>query len=129
MDINLNQDELTKLSALGIKALILFGSQSQGLANEKSDYDFFIIGPKTNETYDFIYDMLSPKIKKLTNIDIVFEVDAPMELKYHVIKYGKIIYEKDENVFLDFKEKIMTIYQDFAPHRKMFQQATFERIT
>lgn len=128
MSIKLNKSEVLNISKLGVEALVLFGSQAQGLANKKSDYDFFVLGKKSNEAYDLLYDILSSKIKKLTNIDIVFNKDAPMELKNHLVKYGKVIYQKNEHVFLDFKEHTMTLYQDFAPYRKMFQNATFARI-
>lgn len=126
--MNLDKNDVQVLSNLSIDALILFGSQAQGLQNEKSDYDFFVIGKKDNNTYDTILDLLSKKINKLVDIDIVFDTDSTMELKNHVIQYGKILYQKNESVFPNFKEQVMTIYQDFAPYRQLFQQATLARI-
>lgn len=126
--MNLDENDLKLLSGLNIDALILFGSQAQGLQNEQSDYDFFVIGKKDNNIYDVLLNILSKKINKLVDIDIVFDSDATMELKNHVIQYGKVLYQKSESVFPNFKEQVMTIYQDFAPYRQLFQQATLGRI-
>ena len=126
--MKLNEEEIGLLENLGIEALILFGSQAQGLANSNSDFDFFVIGIKNNQVYDALFDLLSKKINKLVDIDIVFDQDAPMELKNHVINYGQILYQKRDNVFPNFKQQAMTIYQDFAPYRELFQKATLSRI-
>ena len=126
--ISLSKQDKSDLKNLGIKALVLFGSQAQGVANEESDYDFFIIGPKSEKTYDFLYDILSEKINRLVDIDIVFEADTPMELKMHVCKYGKVLYENGNYVFADFKQKTMLDYSDFAPLRSVFSNATISRI-
>lgn len=126
--MELNVDEKRKLSELGVKALILFGSQSQGLTNSNSDYDFYVVGQKSDEVYEYLYELLSKKINRLVNIDIVFDEDSTMELKNHLITYGKVIYQQNENVFPNLKEQIMNNYQDFAPYRQMFQNATLARI-
>lgn len=124
-----NIEEINLLQELNVEAVILFGSQAQGVANENSDYDFLVIGKKENETYNKLYDLLSAKINKLIDIDIVFEDNAPLELKNHVVKYGKVLYEKNSSVFADFKEKTITEYSDFAPLRRIFQSATLARIS
>lgn len=125
---SISNREKSILKSLNIRVLILFGSQAQGIANNKSDYDFFVIGPKSEKTYDILYDILSEQIKKLVDIDIVFEADAPMELKNHVSKYGKVLYENDKNIFANFREKTMIEYSDFAPLRSIFSNATLARI-
>lgn len=124
----LDDQEKINLEEMGIEALVLFGSQAQGLANEASDYDLFVIGNKSIEIYDYIYDLVSQKINKLVDIDIVFNEDATMELKNHVITYGRVLYQKSESIFPNFKQQVMINYQDFAPYRHMFQKATLARI-
>lgn len=124
----LSIEEKVKLLGMGIKALILFGSQAQNISNKNSDYDIFVIGKKSNEVYDFIYDLVSQKINKLINIDIVFDIDATMELKNHVITFGKVLFQEDESTFPNLKQQVMINYQDFAPYRQMFQNATLARI-
>ena len=126
MDIS-EKDELV-FKSLGIRALILFGSHAQGVANEVSDYDFFVIGKKAENSYDAIYNILSSKINKLTDIDIVFEGDASGELKSHVAKHGTVLYQESGSVFADFKQRVMLEYSDFASLRAIFSDATMARI-
>jgi len=122
-----NFDKLL-LKNLGVEALILFGSQTQGIASETSDYDFYIIGTKGAKVYNALYDLLSKKIGRLVDIDIVFDEEAPMELKNHVAKYGEVLYQKNLSIFADFRQDVMINYADFAPYRKMFSDATLARI-
>lgn len=116
------------MQTLDIQAVVLFGSQALGTARQMSDYDVFVIGPNTKQTYDALYDMLSNQIKTLTNIDIVFDADAPLELKHHVATSGQVLYQKNPSVFADFREKVMREYADFAPHRAIFSNATLSRV-
>lgn len=124
----LTATEIDKIAKLGIDTLVLFGSQAQNNANINSDYDFFVIGKKSNEIYDSLFEILSNRINKITDIDIVFDEESPMELKNHVIKYGEVLYQKSDNIFANFKAQTMTIYQDFAPYRQEFQNAILNRI-
>lgn len=120
--------EKLKLSSLGVNALILFGSQAQGLANSMSDYDLFVIGPKDQKVYDSVYELVSEKINKPVDIDIVFEETSPMELQNHVAKYGKVLYQKNESIFANFKQRVMLSYSDFSVHRAIYSNATLARI-
>lgn len=126
--INLTNRDKQILKNLGVDALILFGSHAQGIATNTSDYDFLVLGGKKPGSYDRLYDLLSEKIHLLTDIDIVFEADAPLELKNHVVKYGQVLYQKTPSTFADLKQKVMLEYADFAPHRAVFNQATLARI-
>jgi len=134
---NFSDSEKRLFDELAIQALILFGSQAQGLANEKSDFDIgVILGDKKllyNEEarrviYNFIYDILADHIKELKNIDIVFLDMAPEELKSHVLKYGKVLYESKPGIFADFKAEIIQQYADFAPLREIFHKGILSQI-
>lgn len=128
IDIPFTSSEKDRLHSLAVKALLLFGSRAQKVATEKSDYDILVLGPKNKKTYDTLYEILSQKINKLVNIDIVFLEDATMELQSHTAKYGVILYHDSPTTFADFREKVMQKYADFAPLRHIFQQATLKRI-
>ena len=91
------------------------------------EFDLHYTGEKS--VYDKLYDLLSKKINKLVNIDIVFLESAPMELQTHVAKYGRVLYQTSLHVFPDYRERVMRKYTDFAPLRKIFQKATLERIS
>lgn len=108
--------------------LVLFGSVAQGLTQANSDVDVLAFGPDNKSAYDAVYDLISERINRLADIDIVFASRAPMELLNHAGKYGQVIYAKRPTDFADFRQRVMLMYSDFAPYRKMFQQATLERI-
>ncbi len=122
-------EEQREFLQLGIKAVILFGSRAQGISRPTSDYDIFIIGRRSPEAYDFLYNLLSGKIQQLVNIDIVFQSTAPMELQNHVAQYGQPLFQENPMIFADFKSYVMETYADFEPLRRVFQQATLERIS
>lgn len=116
------------LAQVGVKMLVFFGSEAQGITRANSDVDVLVFGPDNKQVYDAIYDLMSEKIDRLTDIDIVFAGRAPMELLNHASKYGQVIYAQEQEDFADFRQWVMLVYSDFAPYRKMFQQATLERI-
>src|SRR3989344_1290263 len=135
MALEFNTDEKSSLKALPVAALLLFGSHAQNVASEWSDYDIAVL-VKSNlskqqrkQIYDKVYDLVSKKINRLVDIDIVFLPEAPMELQNHVAKYGKVLYEQNAQVFPRFRESVMRNYADFAPLRQIFQNATLARIT
>lgn len=131
--IQLNQEDKKLLEGLNIKALVLFGSQAQNNASAGSDYDIGILidhvsQPVRKKIYDTIYDLISEKINRLVDIDIVFMYDMPLELQFHAVKYGQVLYEENLQVFVNYRESVMIKYADFAPLRQMFQAATMARI-
>jgi len=117
-----------KLARLGVKLLVLFGSQAQKTAKPTSDIDVLVFGPDNKNVYDQIYDLLEEKIKRLVDIDIVFSSQAPLELLNHASQYGRVIYSQKPEDFADFRQKVMLDYSDFVPYRQIFQQATLQRI-
>lgn len=122
-------DEISRLNHLGITAVILFGSQAQNITRHDSDFDIAVIGPYSKPAYDTVYDMMSQKINRLVDIDIVFLANAPLELQKHVANYGRVLYQKNLNVFANFRQKVMTDYADFAPLRTIYSTATLARIS
>lgn len=126
-----------KLEKLGVSVVYLFGSQAEGTAKNFSDFDFGILLKDSKILFDFkerkkiydnLYDIFSAQIKHLVNIDIVFLQDVYLQLQYHTISRGKIIYEEDPKISADYKEKVIEEYADFAPIRKEFHKAILERI-
>lgn len=120
--------EQRRLAQAGVRMLVVFGSEAQGVARPDSDVDVLVFGPDNKLVYDLVYELMSEKINRLTDIDIVFVSKAPMELLNHASKYGQVIYASRTEDFADFRERVMLMYSDFAPYRQMFQRATLERI-
>ena len=131
----LTAEEKKILERLPIEALILFGSQAQGTAGKLSDYDFAVLPSKhlfpeeRKHLYDALYDLLSAKIRQLVNIDIVFLPDASMELQSGAARFGIPLYERSPHTFERFRERVMDIYADFAPLRRIFHNAILARIS
>jgi predicted nucleotidyltransferase len=100
-----------------IKLVYLFGSQVSGKKGPLSDYDFALYLDEKEEKKMFeikinLITQLSD-ILKTDKIDVVIlnTVESP-ELKYNIIKEGKLIYQKEPfKVFLE--PKILNEYFDF----------------
>lgn len=114
-----------QLKRLGVATLYLFGSRAQGLAGPLSDYDFGILMKKTKydyeKIYNSLYDILSPLCpRKFPNdiIDIVFLDRVSLELQINVIRYGRLLFNDDENATADYEAKTMLEAADFAPLRR-----------
>jgi predicted nucleotidyltransferase len=137
VDIKLNEEALKALDDSPVTAMVIFGSHALGLSHEGSDYDIGILVKDSNlledasqrkELYDKLYDILDDSIGKLVDIDIVFLDRAPGELQAHVMKHGKVLYEKNASAFANFRERTMLEYADFEPYREMFQNVILEKI-
>ena len=129
--ITLSEENRNALRNLGAEALYLFGSRAQGAEGPLSDYDFAALMTKGGEkrggkTYDAIYDILSPLCPRTLDndiIDIVFLRDAPLELKMHIVRYGKILLDENPRARAKFEEETTLLYCDFRPILDMFDKA------
>ena len=100
-----------------IKLVYLFGSQVNGTAGPLSDYDFaFYIDEKDKKKlFDLKLDLIGKlsQIFKSDKIDVVIlnMVESP-ELKYNIIKDGKLIFEREPYRIL-IEPQILNNYFDF----------------
>lgn len=100
-----------------IKLVYLFGSKATNNGGPLSDYDFAIyLDEKDKKKMAKIKLELLNKISrvlKTDNIDVVIlnTVESP-ELKYNIIKEGRLIFEKEPFKVL-VEPKILTEYFDF----------------
>lgn len=124
------------LSELGVQAVYLFGSRAVGKSGPFSDYDYAVLLKKNghyrgDKLYFRLHDILSEISKRrLKNdvIDIVFLRDSGLELAFHVIRYGKIIFEKDTKARLHFETITILKYCDYRPILDEFDNAILEAI-
>jgi len=100
-----------------IKLVYLFGSQATGKAGPLSDYDFAIYLDEKDKkrSLDIKLELLASISQALQTdkVDIVVLniVDAP-ELKYNIIKEGKLIFERESFKVL-VEPRILNEYLDF----------------
>lgn len=129
--ITLSKTDQNNLRALDVQALYLFGSRAQGVEGPLSDYDFGVLmaeeGHKRGgKLYDAIYDILDPICPRtLENdiIDIVFVRDAPLELRFHIIRYGKVLFDENPRERGRFEDNTTMLYCDYRPILDMFDKA------
>ena len=129
--ITLSKTNQTNLHALGVQALYLFGSRAQGVEGPLSDYDFGVLmkeeGHKRGgKVYDAMYDILSPLCPRTLDndvIDIVFIRDAPLELRFHIIRYGRVLFDAVPRERGRFEDNTTMLYCDYRPLLDMFDKA------
>lgn len=112
-------DNLKKLfqSKPQIKLVYLFGSQVSQKTGPLSDYDFAFYARENDKKK--LFDLKLNLIKELSQllktdkIDVVIlnEAESP-ELKYNIIKEGKLIFEKEPYRLL-IEPQILNHYFDF----------------
>ncbi|MBI2444361.1 MAG: nucleotidyltransferase domain-containing protein [Candidatus Magasanikbacteria bacterium] len=141
MAIAIPQKIQQELVDLGVVALYLFGSRAQGVAGPLADYDFGVllddplrVQRSSFELYGKLYEILSkvthPETLEADVIDIVF-LDSPrvsLELKFNIIRHGRVLFDSNPRRRVDAEERIMEAYCDFRPLLKMFDQAVLARL-
>ena len=101
----------------GIKLVYIFGSKACGKTGPLSDYDFAVYLDESDSKKRFdlrlkLIDEFSRKLKT-SNIDICIlnDIQSP-ELKYNIIRDGKLIFEK-EPFRLSVEPRVLNEYFDF----------------
>lgn len=136
MKFHLPKNAKEELEKLSVFAMYLFGSRAIGAEHGRSDFDFAVLtresGHKRGDAlHDAIYDILSPLCKRtLKNdvIDIVFAAHAPLELRMHIIRYGKVLLDIDPKARFDFEEQTTNLYCDYRPILDMFDRAILDSL-
>lgn len=130
-----------QLEHLGVAAVYLFGSRAQGRASPLSDFDFAILlkspralnDKKLLSLQNTLYDLFSPlchRTLKNDVIDIVFldSPRVPLELKFHVIRRGKILFDDAPALRADFETLTTLKYADFKPTLNLFDRVLLAQI-
>jgi uncharacterized protein len=124
-----------KLQELKVGIVYLFGSQAEGTAGELSDIDVGIVfesgySPRdSREVYQSLYDLLTDvfDMAKYKDIDIVFLDRASLELRFDVIRHGKVLYESSDDFRDEFEHHTTMLYMDFKPILNSFNKAILDR--
>lgn len=134
-NMRLLKDKLKKLSALFedeeiVLTAYLFGSYVKGAQTLKSDIDIAVLLSKTPDNLLEYYLHLVGKLVEVldSEVDLVFLNDAPPLLKYQVIKYGKLIYSRDEGRRVMFEAKSLCEYLDFSRILRRYNECFMKRI-
>jgi len=97
----------------------LGGSWAKGQANWWRDIDVFVSIPGINKIdKKKIFDMLvslnteAERVTVNSTIEIRIIETLPIHVQFQIIAEGIVLYEKSEEVRLDYKERIMKLYYD-----------------
>ncbi|MFA5348933.1 MAG: nucleotidyltransferase domain-containing protein [Candidatus Paceibacterota bacterium] len=104
----------------------LFGSFAMGTTNRSSDVDIaiYLDSKKVKDLFDarlMLIKEFSQALKK--DVDVVILNTTKPFLKYVIIKEGKLVFQRDEGLKIDFEVKTLNEYFDFKPYMEMYQKA------
>lgn len=107
-----------------IKLVYLFGSQATGKAGKMSDFDFaFYLDTKDKSKYFDLKLELIGKIARIIKNDkvdiVILNTTESPELKYFIIKDGKLIYSKEPYKLL-VEPRILNEFFDFNTQLKKY---------
>ena len=124
MDIQFTESDEKRMRSIGVVAAYLFGSRAVGREGPNSDFDFAFLMDRAGyrrggDAHAALYDLVTPHCKRasLENdvIDIVFLNDAPLELRSHVVRHGKLIFDDKPVDRARYEQKTMLLAADFRP--------------
>jgi len=101
----------------GISLVYLFGSQATGETGPMSDFDLAIFEDSLEEE-NVIQAQFQHALALALHthrVDVVLLKRAPIELAYHIIAGGKLIYKRDALTQVEFEAQVLGLYGDYLP--------------
>ena len=129
------EDKVKKLAMLfesekRVLVAYLFGSYARGLETPRSDVDIAVLLSEVPERPLEYYLHLERELAKVLemDVDLVFLNEAPPLLKYQVIKYGRLLFSRDERVRVMFEAKSLCEYLDFSRVLRRYDECFMRRV-
>lgn len=107
-----------------ISLVYLFGSRVTGEIGPLSDYDFAILCDPSLDVLD-LQARLQHALTLLlgsNRIDVVILHRAPIELAYHVIAEGALLFQRQSTERIEYEAGVLTRYGDYLPVLRFFRQ-------
>jgi len=99
-----------------ILAAYLFGSAAEGLAHSWSDLDIALLLPPTmgpHQRLDTRLEVTAGLKRRLGRpVDVVILNDAPLLLRFQVVKHGRVLVDRDATRRCLFVARTMSAYYD-----------------
>jgi predicted nucleotidyltransferase len=110
----------------------LFGSYARGQAGPLSDVDIALLlagSPDDDRCFEIRIDMMGRVMDALhvNEVDVAILNQAPLALRYRVVRDGQVLFCRDENIRIAFTAQTVSRYLDFKPVIDLFDQATLAR--
>lgn len=111
----------------------LFGSVARGQVGPLSDIDVAVLlpdAPDADACFDARLTLVGDLMQVLhTNaVDILILNQAPLTLRYAVLRDGVLLYMRDKEAYVTFRVRTLNEYFDFQPLVRMHQRIFFEKI-
>jgi len=113
-----------------ISVAYLFGSHAKKLNTSISDVDIAILLSETPKNLFEYYLYMVNKLSGIVgdNLDLIILNTAPPMLKHQIIKYGKIIYTRDEKERIKFEARAESEYLDFSRALRRYDECLIKKI-
>jgi len=115
-----------------VVAVYVFGSQTKGKATQESDVDIaLLLSPQFDLQAHFMYRIeraveLEPLVRR--PVDVVILNQATLVLCNQILRYGRLIYERDRKQRVAFEVRSRQAYYDFQPMLTRLNRALVRRI-
>ncbi|GIV79737.1 MAG: hypothetical protein KatS3mg050_4131 [Litorilinea sp.] len=113
---------------LDVELAYLFGSYARNDAGPLSDVDVAVLLPRHLDRknrfrmrLDIGFDLI--RLLGREEVDLVILNEAPLALQYHVLRDGRLLFCRDENIRIQFEAATVTRYLDFQPVLERHNQA------
>ncbi|MDD5368801.1 MAG: nucleotidyltransferase domain-containing protein, partial [Anaerolineaceae bacterium] len=100
-----------------ISLVYLFGSQVTGQIGPMSDYDLAIFDASRGDEFTTQAEFHHAVVALLgtQRVDIVSLNQVPVELAYHIISTGMLLYQKDLYTRVEYEAQVLGKYGDYLP--------------
>jgi predicted nucleotidyltransferase len=100
-----------------IALLYFFGSRVNGKVGMMSDYDLAIMVDGQVDNLEIQARLTHALVMNLgiDRVDVVLLKDAPIELAYHIIAEGQVIYQRDLATRVEYEAQVLGLYGDYLP--------------
>jgi predicted nucleotidyltransferase len=108
----------------------LFGSRAKDLNTPLSDIDIAILLSEIPKSLLEFYLYMVNKLSEVVgdNLDLIILNVAPPMLKHQVIKYGKVIYTRNERERIIFESMAECEYLDFSRALRRYDECLIKQI-
>ena len=108
----------------------VFGSYGKSRPGPLSDVDIGVFLKETENHWEKRLQLIEKitSVLKTDEIDLVILNEAPLSLRFEVIKTGKVLFSRDEDKRIDFEAMTYDFYCDTEQLRRFHQNAVLKRL-
>jgi len=113
-----------------ISVAYMFGSHAKNLNTPMSDVDIAVLLSETPKNLLECHLYLINKLSGIlgNNLDLIILNTAPPMLQHQIIKYGKIVYSRNERERIIFEARAESEYLDFSRALRRYDEYLIKQI-